>query len=80
MKREGIKVSVSAGISKADNCHCDMCGALARVIKACIPRTLYYDHMKLSAKYSEWWMCERCRDRFVYAISIPFPREESEEV
>ena len=80
MIREGIEVTFSACISPWNSCTCDMCGAVNHVIKVRRPKTLYHDGYNLSAVYSEMWMCERCRDRLVSVISIPFPVEDPVEI
>lgn len=80
MEREGIKVTFSAGVSRASNCVCDMCGAVTRVIKVRKPTTKFHDGYKLSAVYSELWMCEHCRDRLVSVITIPFADEDPVEM
>ena len=48
-------------ISEHDNCLCSACHDTGRVMKVKLPKTLFHDGKKLSTKYSEYWLCDRCK-------------------
>ena len=53
-------VKFTAKISKHDNCCCDGCYRLGRVMKICVPETKHFDRKELRTIYSSTWLCENC--------------------
>ncbi len=71
---EMLNVSFETVIGKNDNCFCSACHDVARVMKIKLPRTLYHNGVKLSTKYTEYWLCAKCRTKLSHALD--WPKEE----
>lgn len=69
-----MDVNFKTRVSKFDNCFCDACHDVAMVMKISLPKTLFHDGKTLSTKYSEYWLCAKCRTKLTHALD--FPEEE----
>lgn len=54
--------------STSDNCTCDCCHGLSKVIKMVIPYTKYHNGKKLTAQFYNWWICHECYEKLTNAI------------
>lgn len=66
-----VNVRFKAWSSKAENCFCGGCHALGSVVKLKLPMTLYYDGKRLSTKYRNYWLCQKCLDKLRKAMDDP---------
>ena len=66
IERESVKFT--AKMSAYDNCVCNACHNLGKVVKLTIPNTLYFDGKKLTTKYHEYWLCMDCRKKLMRAL------------
>ncbi len=64
-------VTFKSKISKSDKCFCSACHDAGWVMKVKLPETLYFDGNKLSTKYSEYWLCAKCRTKLAHALDWP---------
>lgn len=64
-------VKFSAKISKYDNCCCDMCYRLGRVMKVIMPKTKHFEGKELRTIYSSYWFCDSCLTKLKEAIDHP---------
>ena len=65
-----LNVQFKTTVSK-ENCICDACHGTEPVMKLTYPKTKYFDGKKLSTKYSEFWLCARCRTKLANALDWP---------
>ena len=63
-----LDVDFTAFKSNYDNCSCDCCHGLSKVIKLRIPETKYHDGGPLRSKHHNWWMCKECWNKLVKAV------------
>lgn len=68
MVLSGLDVQFTASASATDNCICDCCHSVGKVIKLQIPETKYFDGRGLSTKYSGLWVCENCCSKLAVAL------------
>ena len=68
MANEELKVSFPVKISAADNCICNACHHIGRVIKMELPETLFDRNGILKTEYSEYWICFNCREKLMKAL------------
>ena len=68
MANEELKVSFPAKISNTDNCICNACHHIGRVVKLELPETLYDRKGLLKTEYSEYWICFNCREKLMNAL------------
>ena len=61
-------VKFTAKISKADNCCCDGCFRLGKVMKIIMPETKHFNRKELSTIYSSYWFCDNCLSLLKNAI------------
>lgn len=64
-------VLFSACWSKRENCGCDGCHRVGKVIKITMPTTKYREELgyKLGTKYTEKWLCDECLDKLYDALN-----------
>ena len=70
-KEEKLDVKFSSRMSKFKNCTCDACHNTTMVIKIRFPETKYFDGRGLETRYSEYWLCARCRNKLSDALIFP---------
>ena len=68
MANEELTVNFTAKISCTDNCICNACHHLGRVIKLELPETQYNRDGILRTKYSNYWICLNCREKLMNAL------------
>ena len=68
MPNEEIIVNFPAEISAGNNCVCNACHHLGRVVKLKLPETLYRDGKSLTTEYADYWLCLNCREKLVHAL------------
>lgn len=68
MANERFFVKFTSNLSTADNCICNACHNIGKVIKLEVPETVYNNGGKLKTKYRPFWLCRRCRDKLVEAL------------
>jgi hypothetical protein len=68
---EKLNVKFETSMSGSENCTCDACHDVSRVMKVTLPRTKFYDGKKLSAKYEQYWLCAPCRTKLTHALDFP---------
>jgi hypothetical protein len=68
MTKDKLDVDFVAVKSNHDNCSCDCCHGLGKVIKMRIPEAKYHDGNGLTTKYHNWWMCEECWEKLIKAV------------
>lgn len=61
-------VKFTAKKSKADNCCCDGCFRLGKVMKIVMPETKHYDGGPLRTIYASTWFCKSCLEMLRKAI------------
>jgi hypothetical protein len=69
-----LDVTFKTRMSKYDNCICSACHDTSTVMKVSLPNTLFHDGKKLSTRYTEYWLCAKCRTKLTHALD--FPEEE----
>ena len=70
-KEEKLNVKFNSRRSKFNNCICDACHNEAMVTKMSFPETIYFDGSRLETRYSEYWLCARCRNTLEDALLSP---------
>lgn len=70
-KLESLEVDFRTEISTYNNCICDACHDTDTVIKIRLPETKYHNGTKLTTKYSNYWLCIKCRNKLTYALDYP---------
>ncbi len=50
-------------------CECDACRNIGEVIKLRLPSTMYHDRNTLSTRYYNYWLCSKCKDGLLLALS-----------
>ena len=68
MDDERLSVEFTSEMSKNDNCMCDCCHGLGKVLKLKLPRTEYFNGKKLSTEYRNFWICDDCRMKLNEAL------------
>ncbi len=66
-----LDVDFATQMSSFDNCICDACHDTTTVVKIKLPSTKFHDHINLTTKYSEYWLCGKCRNKLTYALDFP---------
>lgn len=64
-------VKFTAKKSKADNCCCDGCFRLGKVLKIIMPETKHYEGKELRTIYSSYWFCDSCLAKLMNALENP---------
>lgn len=62
-------VRFRAEMSTADNCICNACHNVGKVVKLTIPETKYFDGKNLTTQYSELWLCMKCRESLIQLLT-----------
>lgn len=70
-KCESLDVKFKTSMSKASNCICNACHAEGPVMKLTFPVTKFHNRKNLSAKYYQFWLCEKCRAKLSFALEWP---------
>ena len=65
------KIKFTSKMSKSEYCACTACCDIGRVMKVSLPTTLCHDMKNLSTKYSEYWLCAKCRAKLSHALAWP---------
>lgn len=68
MANERFCVEFRTTPSSADNCICNACHHVGRVIKLEVPETTYNNGGKLKTKYRPFWLCFNCREKLMKAL------------
>lgn len=68
MTEDKLNVTFLSERSKHDNCFCKCCHGTGEVLKLRIPTTLYHDGRKLTTKYNDLWICDKCREKMITAL------------
>lgn len=68
MLSERLYVEFRSNVSAADNCICNACHNVGRVIKLEVPETTYNNGGKLKTKYRPFWLCFNCREKLMSAL------------
>ena len=66
---ERLDVKFKASMSKSDNCICNACHGAGTVMKLTYPVTKFHDRKKLSTRYYEFWLCDKCREKLSFALN-----------
>lgn len=75
-KYERKSVNFPAKMSTYDNCVCNACHNVGKVIKLEIPETKYFDGNNLTTNYTELWLCMDCRKKLIQALKMVGVSEE----
>lgn len=67
---ERKSVKFTAKMSTYDNCVCNACHNVGKVIKLEIPETKYFYGHNLTTKYTEFWLCMDCRKKLIQALKM----------
>ena len=68
---EKVEVEIKSMMSDTENCYCDACHDIGKVIGIRLPVTRCYDGRNLSTAYQEYWLCAPCRTKLVHALDYP---------
>lgn len=68
MASKTLTVRFPAEVSTANNCMCDACHNVGKVIKLELPETKYHDGKRLSTEYTNYWLCFNCREKLTNAL------------
>lgn len=69
---EKLNVKFETSMSGSENCTCDACHDVSRVMKVTLPETKFFGNgNRLSTKYTEYWLCAPCRTKLVHALDFP---------
>ena len=77
-KYERKSVKFPAKMSTYDNCVCNACHGVGKVIKLEIPETKYFDGNNLTTNYTELWLCMDCRKKLIQALNVGHGRVDNE--
>lgn len=64
-------VKFTAKKSIADNCCCDGCFRLGRVVKITTPETKHFEGKELRTIYQSYWLCDDCLAKLKKALEDP---------
>ena len=64
-------VKFTARVSRNDNCTCDSCHRIGRVIKITTPETKHFNGGELRTIYTQSWFCDGCMELLKEAINNP---------
>jgi hypothetical protein len=67
MTNEGLNVEFRSKVSTADNCICNACHNVGKVVKLELPETLYRKGV-LKTEYNEYWICLNCREKLIQVL------------
>lgn len=70
-KTETLEVKFRTKMSRYKNCICDACHDTDSAIKISLPETKFHDGIVLSTKYSNYWLCIKCRNKLTHALDFP---------
>lgn len=70
-KKEKLEVNFDSRMSESDGCICDACHNVSRVIEVTLPTTKFFDGEKLSTKYEQYWLCEKCHQKLLNVLLDP---------
>ena len=75
-EHERKSVKFTAKMSTYDNCVCNACHDVGKVIKLKMPETKYFDGKNLTTRYKGFWLCMDCRKKLIRALKIDGASDE----
>jgi len=68
MKNDKASVQFIASNGRAANCICTACHGTGIVTMLKLPKTHYADGMYLTTEYSNYWLCQACKNKLIKAL------------
>lgn len=65
------EVKFTAKRSRQDNCCCDACHRIGRVMKIVMPETKHFNGGELRTIYQQYWFCDGCLEKLKTAVEHP---------